>query len=137
MDNWRSDIMGVVVNSVEQLSTLPSKRMVKIPYRGQEVREVQVMCVADQIDLAMMSRFKAAAVASGDLLPLEAEALLGCVSTPADQLLKVHPDFMQKVKQNVKQHFIALIWKFKKYISCFKVVKFNFKSLWFKFLFLF
>ena len=100
--------------------------MVKIPYRGQEVREVQVMCVADQIDLAMMSRFKAAAVASGDLLPLEAEALLGCVSTPAGQLLKVHPGFMQKVTHKFKQHLYCANLENKITFHVFKVVKFKF-----------
>ena len=55
---------------------------------------MQVGCLTDHIDLVIVSSWKGAAVARGDLCVLAAEEMLGFVSLPAEKHLNVDPAFV-------------------------------------------
>lgn len=63
------------VESMQNIETLPTKRVIKVAYRGVEV-SIKVTDIAEEFDMRAAASIKSDAAASGDLIPLFCEAEL-------------------------------------------------------------
>ena len=108
---WREIIHTSVEANVQSLDILKSKREVSIPFRDGTIPAVQVGCLTDQIDLVIVSSWKGAAVARGDLCALAAEEMLGFVSLPEEKNLNVDPAFVEQAffSKHILSAFLYLL----------------------------
>ena len=98
---WRRDLMSEAEAQVMRLTVLPSRRKIKVCYRGQFVHDISISSLSDQVELMIMARYKGSAIAHEFLKPLEAEKILGFQTIAADTALTVQKKFFEKAVFNL------------------------------------
>ena len=110
LEEWRSGMLTACEQQVKGLHLLASRRDATIDYRSSEISCVPVTCLTEYIELTIIACWKGAAIFSGGLQALDAEAMLGITASQSDKVLKIEQDFFSQAPF-ILQIFISICLK--------------------------